>query len=316
MDKSLQVLGPPQSAGYAVCYANDAFVREEEASLTVLDHGLLYGDGVFDTVVAWQGRLFRFHDHAARLFRSMQAVALEPPCSQAELLEFSREALFRNGLETAYVKWVVSRGDNGTPLMDPKGCRSHLIIIVRPYIERFSSRSDAGISLKSVAIRRTPNQCLDARIKSLNYLNLVLAKMEAQRAGADEALMLDVYGNVCEAPGYNVFLVREGELYTPARDILEGITRSSVFSIARDHGRTVREADLGLYDAYVADEVFLTSTAGGLIPVSEIDGRQIGSGRPGPVFRACSAAYAEMLGSAEWGVAIAQQSQSTGGNEP
>jgi len=290
----------------SICFCNGAFVPESRASIGVLDHGLLYGDGVFDTVVAWKGNLFRFDDHAERLFRSMRMVALSPEFSRSDLLEWTREAVRRNGLKTAYIKWIVSRGSNNTPLMDPKGCKPHPIILVRPYIERFSAKSEAGISLKTVAIRRTPNQCLDARIKSLNYLNLILAKIEAKSASADEALMLDTNGNICEAPGYNIFVVSGRRLFTPKTDILEGITRDSVFKIARAAGYTAEAGNIGLYDAYTADEIFLTSTAGGLIPVARLDGRDIGAAVPGPVFKEFSSAYAGMLGSAEWGLALNQ----------
>jgi len=296
-----------KAPGDPVCYCGGAFVHESDAAVGVLDHGLLYGDGVFDTVVAWNARLFRFHDHSSRLSRSMRAVALAAPFTEEALLDLTREAVRRNGLETAYIKWIVTRGSNGTPLMDPKGCDARLTIIVRPYIERFTSKSGAGISLKTVAIRRTPNQCLDARIKSLNYLNLILAKMEAKAASADEALMLDINGHICEAPGYNVFLVRDQTLFTPKTDILEGITRESVFRIAQDKRHVASATDLSLYDAYAADEVFLTSTAGGLVPVARLDGRPIGDGAPGPLFREFADAYVDMLDSPAWGVPLSAE---------
>lgn len=292
------------TAGDRICYCKDGFYPESRASIGILDHGLLYGDGVFDTVVAWKGNLFRFHEHADRLFRSMRAVAMESPFTKDDLLALTREAVLRNAQQTAYIKWIVSRGSNNTPLMDPKGCEPFLLIIIRPYIERFDAKSETGISLKSVAIRRTPNQCLDARIKNLNYLNLILAKMEAKSGAADEALMLDIRGNICEAPGYNVFVVRDGQLFTPKTDILEGVTRDSVFRIAEKNGMQVHVADLGLYDAYTADEVFLTSTAGGLIPVTKVDGRTIGNGMPGSTFRSFSAEYVSMLESCEWGLPL------------
>jgi branched-chain amino acid aminotransferase len=290
-----------------ICFCGGKLVPESEAAIGILDHGLLYGDGVFDTLVAWKGNLFRFDEHAARLYRSMRAIALEPHFTRDDLLSRTRETVRGNELETAYIKWIVTRGSNDTPLMDPNGCVPHLIILIRPYIERFGGRTENGISLKTVAIRRTPNQCLDARIKSLNYLNLILAKMEAKAAAADEALMLDISGNVCEAAGYNIFLVSGQKLFTPKTDILEGITRDSVFRIAEREGLSAEACDLSLYDAYTADEVFLTSTAGGLIPVTRIDGREIGSARPGPVFAKFSDGYAGMLGSAEWGLPLDQQ---------
>lgn len=290
------------------CFANGAFVPEREATISILDHGLLYGDGVFDTVVAWNGSVFRLDEHIARLFRSMKAVAMEPPFTHQELRDLTCEAVRINGLQSAYVKWIVSRGSNNTPLMDPKGCVPHLIIIVRPYIERYPEGQAAnGIHLKTAAVRRTPSQSLDGRVKSLNYLNLIMAKIEAKAAQADEALLLDVFGNVCEAPGYNVFVFCEGVLHTPVRDVLLGITRASVIEIAQQQGIKVLEDDITLAQAYTADEVFLTSTAGGLIPVSRIDGRQIGDGRPGTLFSNFSTIYRNKLGDPEWGVPIVQK---------
>jgi branched-chain amino acid aminotransferase len=294
-----------------ICLVDGEFVPEADARISVFDHGVLYGDGVFDTVVAWNGSLFRLDDHIARLFRSMKAVALTPEFTADELRALTRKAVALNGLTGAYVKWIVTRGSNDTPLMDPAGCRPNLIILVRPYIERFAANAERGIHLKTVAIRRTPAQCLDPGIKNLNYLNLILAKMEAKAAQCDEALMLDLQGNICEAPGYNVFIAEDGKLLTPNRDILAGITRASVIDLAQARGIETSEQDVGLYRAYTADEVFLTSTAGGLIPVTAIDGRSIGAGRPGPVFAALSSAYSEILGSPEWGVAVDGSTQRT-----
>lgn len=296
----------PSSSISRICCVNGEFVPEGAATISVLDHGVLYGDGVFDTLVSWDGALFRLNDHIDRFFRSMKAVALVPNFTKEELRRLTCEAIRKNSLETAYVKWILTRGSNDTPLMDPTGCEPNLIIIIRPYIERFSSKSQSGIHIKSVAIRRTPNQSLDGRIKSLNYLNLILAKMEAKAAQVDEALMLDVNGNVCEAPGYNVFVVSGRKLYTPVRDILEGITRASVIQIAESADYNVFLQDIGLYDAYTADEIFLTSTAGGIIPVTKIDGRLVGKGIPGPVFGEFSNAYGEMLRSAQWSTSIGE----------
>ncbi|MCR5857196.1 branched-chain-amino-acid transaminase [Mesorhizobium sp. J428] len=293
-----------RTASDRICYIDGGFVPEAEARVSVFDHGLLYGDGVFDTVVAWKGSLFRLDDHVARLFRSMKAVGLDVEFSGDDLKALTLRAVVLNGLRDAYVKWIVTRGSNDTPLMDPAGCHPNLIIVVRPYIERFTANADKGISLKTVAIRRTPAQCLDPGVKNLNYLNLILAKMEAKAAQCDEALMLDLQGNICEAPGYNVFVVEGGRLLTPNRDILEGITRASVLDLARSRGIETSEQDIGLYRAYTAEEVFLTSTAGGLIPITRVDGRTIGAGRPGPVYAALSRAYAEILGSPEWGVPV------------
>lgn len=295
------------STAEALCYAGGRMVPESAARLSILDHGLLYGDGVFDTVIAWNGRLFRLDDHIDRLFRSMAAVALEPPFGRDELRALTAAAIRANGFDDAYVKWIVTRGSNGTPLMDPTRCAAQLMIIVRPYIQRYSPDSSGGLRLKTTAIRRPSGQILAPQIKSLNYLNLVLAKIEAKAAGADEALMLDLHGRVCEAPGYNVFIASGGRLLTPQHDILEGITRATVMEIAAQRNVPLRVCDIELYHAYTAEEIFLTSTAGGLVPVVEVDGRAIGDGIPGPLFAQFSAAYLEMLASPQWGVTIDDQ---------
>lgn len=288
-----------------ILYVNGAFVPQSEAKISVMDHAVLYGDGVFDTAVAWNSRLFKLDAHVERFFRSMRAIALDPPVGRAELRELAREAVRRNGLQNAYVKWIATRGHNGKPLMDPAGCVPNLIIITQPYIHRYTDgRAQAGIRVKTAAIRRPPGQVLDAHIKSLNYLNLILAKIEAKAAGVDEALLLDIHGRVCEAPGYNVFVVRDGTLLTPDQDILEGITRDTVFELAAARGIPFKAGSVELYDIHTADEAFLCSTAGGLVPVREIDGRRIGDGMPGPIFTGLAEAYSELLASDRYGTPV------------
>lgn len=284
-----------------VAYVGGEFVPEAEASVSILDHAVLYGDGVFETVVAWQGGIFKLDAHVRRFLRSCAAVALECPVTSERLTDLVLTTVRRNELKNAYVKWILTRGSNGTPLMDPTGCEPNLIIMARPYIDRSSA---TGLRVKTVAVRRPPGQVLDARVKSLNYLNLVMAKIEARAAGADQALMLDVHGRLCEAPGFNVFTVTDGTLRTPRHDVLLGITRETTMELAGALGFPVLETDLELYDAYTADEIFLTSTAGGLVPVTEVDGRTIGTGTPGPVLTALQNAYREALSSPRWSTPI------------
>jgi branched-chain amino acid aminotransferase len=288
----------PTTLQQPIIYVNGAFVPQSEAKISVLDHAVLYGDGVFDTVVAWNGAIFELDAHVDRFFRSLNAIALTSPVDRGELVSLLGDAVRRNGLTNAYIKWIVTRGSNGTPLMDPKGCVPNLIILALAYIHRFDGERRArGIKLKTTAIRRPPGQALDPHIKSLNYLNLVLAKLEAKSAGADEAVLLDMYGRLCEAPGYNLFVLQAGKLRTPAHDILEGVTRATVIDLARSIGIETEICDLELYDAYVCDELLLCSTAGGILPAAEIDGRRIGNGEPGPVFGKLDRAYKELLAS-------------------
>ena len=294
-----------------VVYVNGEFVPESRARISVLDHAVLYGDGVFETAFAWGGMIFKLDAHLERCFRSMAAIALEPPMGREAMRALILEAARRNGFANAYVKWLVTRGANGKPLMDPAGCIANLIIIVRPYISRASSQRMAeGLRLKTVAVRRPSGDVLDPQIKSLNYLNLVLAKIEAKSAGADEALLLDTNGRVCEATGCNIFLLHGRRLRTPRHAVLAGITRETVIELAPACGLSAEEADLDLYDAYTADEVVICSTAGGLLPVVAIDGRTIGSGRPGAGYSALSAAYQALVGSPRYGTPFAAAAHS------
>jgi branched-chain amino acid aminotransferase len=288
-----------------IIYVNGTFVPESKATISVLDHAVLYGDGVFETALAWDGSIFKLDEHLNRFYKSLHALSLKCPVSREDLVALIVEAVKLNNVRNAYIKWIVTRGSNGKPLMEPSGCIQNLIILVQPYMYMAAKeRIESGLRVKTAAVRRPSGQVLDAHIKSLNYLNLVLAKLEAKAAGADEALLLDSYGRVCEAPGYNVFVVHGRSLQTPRHDILAGITRQSVIELAEELKLTVESTDLELYDAYTAEEMFFCSTAGGLLPVTELDGRSIGTGRPGPIFREMSKAYLDLIASGRHGIPV------------
>lgn len=288
-----------------VAFVNGRFVPETEAAIPILDHGFLYGDGVFETALAVDGRVFRLDDHLDRGFRSLKALRMESLYERAELRGHILETLRRNRLRDAYVKWIMTRGVNGLPLLDPTGCAPGCVILARPYVAMVTSeKARRGVRVKTVAIRRTPAEVLDPHIKSLNYLNLVLAKIEATAAGADEAILLDIRGHVCESAGYNLFAVHGRRLLTPVDDILEGITRATVFELAPSLDLEANAQTLTLYDLYAADEVFLTSSAGGLVSVLDVDGRPIGSGQPGPVFARVNDAYEKALRSERYTTAV------------
>ena len=247
-----------------IIYVNREFVPQSEARISVLDHAVLYGDGIFETAL----RLRRPHLQARRAYRARfpldggdrARAAVRPRETMRALIV---ETVRRNGLADAYIKWIVTRGSNGRPLMDPTGCEPNLIILVQPYIKRATDERIAeGLRLKTVAVRRPPGQVLDPQIKSINYLNLVLAKLEAKAAGADEALLLDLNGRVCEATGCNVFVVKGRQLRTPRHDILQGITRETVFELAPAADLAAEACDLELYDAYTADEMFICEHRG------------------------------------------------------
>ena len=295
----------PGSDRQDIAYINGEFVPLHEARISILDHAVLYGDGVFETLMAWNGRVFKLEEHMRRLSRSLAFVGIELPIPISQLQEVIVETVRRNELREAYIKCVVTRGENGLPLLDPSGCKPSVIVLAVPYLSMApADRVQRGLRVKTTAIRRPRSDMLNAHVKSLNYLNLILARMEAKAAGADEALLLDAGGHVCEAPGYNVFVYFDGALRTPREDILDGVTRSTVMDLARDMELTALVEDLDLYHLYNADEVIFSSTAGGLLAVVSIDGHVIGSGTPGSVYAGLRNAYTELVSSATDGTEV------------
>jgi branched-chain amino acid aminotransferase len=279
-----------------IVYVNGQFVPQHLAAISVFDHGLLYGDGVYDTSCAWAGAVFMLEEHLDRLYRSLQTVRLDFSLPREELRELILETVRRNGLQNAYIKVVVTRGVSDEPLLDPRHCQPGVIIFARPYLSLVDTyRTASGITAKIASLRRVPHESLDPKIKSLNYLNIVLAKIEAIESHCDEAILLDTSGYVSEGPGYNIFAAHQGSLITPAQSILLGITRLAVFKIAQGLGVEVSEGLYTPYDLYTADEVFFCSTAGGIIPITRIDGRVIGEGHPGPLTTQIQHSYLELL---------------------
>jgi len=295
----------PRRPAEPIVYVNGEFVPQSRATISVFDHGLLYGDGVFDTSCAWAGHIFMLDEHLERLYRSIHATKIDFRMPRAELKDLIVETVRRNGLMSAYIKVVVTRGISPEPLLDPRNCVAGLIVFARPYLSLVDpERAKQGIAAKIVSVRRVPHESLDPKIKSLNYLNIVLAKIEAIESGCDDAVMLDTQGYVCEGPGYNLFAATGGALITPAKTILLGITRLAVFEIARELGMPVVEGFYTPYDLYTADEVFFCSTAGGIIPIARIDGRAIGTGQAGPIATEIRRRYLEMLESGDHGTPI------------
>lgn len=286
-------------------YVNGRWCREADATVSILDHGLLYGDGVFDTLFAMHGYVFKLQEHLLRLEWSAKTIGIDIGLTREELTALVLEAASRNGLRDAYIRVVLTRGMTGEPLLDPRGAVRTLIILVRPYLYLSSpEKIEKGLSAKTVTIRRVGSQALDPRIKSNNYLNIILAKMDATAAGCDAGLILDDQGRVCEGPGYNVFLVREGTVVTPRESALAGITRATVFELCDELGIPWREDALWPYDCLVASEAFLTSTAGGIMPVTWVDGHPVGDGGLGPVVRRLRRAYDEMIRAGRHGTPI------------
>ncbi|MHC4249247.1 MAG: branched-chain-amino-acid transaminase [Planctomycetota bacterium] len=266
-------------------YIDGKIVDESEAKVSVFDHGFLYGDGIFEGMRAYAGKVFKLGEHLERLYRSAKAIALEVPMSREELAAATEKTMQANQLRDAYIRLVVSRGAGDLGL-DPRKCPKPTVIIITASIELYpEDLYEKGLEIITGSTRRINPASLNPRVKSCNYLNNILAKIEGIRAGVMEVLMLNDQGRVAECTGDNVFRVAGGMIETPPPDagILEGVTRNAVMELAREAGLAVRERDLTLYDLYCSEEVFLTGTAAEIIAVTKIDGRAIGSGKPGPV---------------------------------
>lgn len=267
-----------------IAYVNGEYVPKDQARISVFDFGFLRGDAVFDTSSAWNGRIFKLSAHLDRLDLSLRAARIPCPLPLEELRGVILETARRSGLPNAYIQTIVTRGEPPLGTRDLTRCRPGLIVFVLPYSWILSPEQiRSGGRGMIVSIRALPLQCLDPKIKSLSRLHFDLAVLQGKAAGMDVSIMLDLDGHVTEGPGFNVFAVRGGEMFSPPEGILMGITRQTVFDLAAEHGLPAREAQLAAFDLYAADEVFLTSTAGGIMPLVEIDGRPIGDGKPGPV---------------------------------
>ncbi len=268
-------------------YISGKFVPQEEAKISVFDHGLLYGDGVFEGLRSYRGKVFRLREHIVRLYESAKAIWLEIPMSQQAMCKAVNEAVCVNKIDDGYIRLVVTRGA-GTLGLDPNRCSNPQVIIIADAISLYPQELyEKGLEIVTVSVQRTHPAALNPRIKSLNYLNNILAKIEGLQAGCIEALMLNHKGEVAECTGDNIFLVRAGVLYTPPLDagILGGITRAAVIELAKSAGIEVGETALTKHDVYIADECFLTGTAAEVIPVVKVDSRAIGTGKPGPLTR-------------------------------
>lgn len=264
---------------------NGTLYAKEDARVSVYDHGLLYGDGVFEGMRSYGGQVFRLEQHLHRLWDSAKAIWLEIPVTQEALAATVTATLSANDIQDGYIRLVVTRGA-GTLGLDPNLTSDPQVIIITDHITLYPDEYyENGLKIVTVATRRNHPDALNPRIKSLNYLNNILAKIEGLQAGCVEALMLNHRDEVAECTGDNIFLVKSGCLVTPATDagILEGITRQAVLDLAQEAGMEVREPTIKLDDVYQADECFLTGSAAEVVPVVQVDDCQIGTGTPGPV---------------------------------
>ncbi len=270
-----------------IIYLDGKYVPEEEAVVSVFDHGLLYGDGIFEGIRAYHNRVFKLSEHLERLYESARTIILEIPISEAEMQEVVLETLRRNNLRDAYIRLVVTRG-KGDLGLDPRRCKVATVFCIAASIQLYPEELyERGLEMVTVATRRNIPEACNPRVKSLNYLNNIYAKIEANLAGVPEAIMLNQEGYVAEATGDNIFLVKKGKLITPPVyvGLLEGVTRNAVMDLARARGIEVQEKVFTRHDMYNADEFFLTGTAAELIPCVKVDGRPIGTGQPGPLFQ-------------------------------
>ncbi|MBS3735977.1 MAG: branched-chain-amino-acid transaminase [Candidatus Bipolaricaulota bacterium] len=292
----------------AKIYLDGEFVPEDEAKISVFDHGLLYGDGVFEGIRAYDGYVFKLDEHLDRLYRSARAIKLEIPLDRDEMEEKILETLRVNGFEEAYIRPVVTRG-TGSLGIDIESCTDPSVIIISKEWEALYGPElyEEGLNLLTTTIRNQPKDGLPPTVKHLNYLTNVLALMQANTWGADEALMLDTNGNVSEGGADNVFVYRKNAVYTPpVINNLPGITRDVVIDLLNDLGYQVKEENLGLAEVLTADEVFLSGTAAEVAPVAEIDGRKIGDGEPGELALQVKEEFGKITGTEETGTRISQ----------
>ncbi|MBS7625124.1 branched-chain-amino-acid transaminase [Candidatus Bathyarchaeota archaeon] len=288
-------------------YIDGKFYPKEEAKISVFDHGFLYGDGVFEGIRAYDGIVFKLREHIDRLYSSAHAIMLNIPLTKEEMIEAVLETLRRNNLRDAYIRLVVTRGVGDLGL-DPRKCsKPSVIIIAVPMLKLYDEeKRRKGISAIISWIRRDPVDATSHEIKSLNYLNSILAKIEANNVGADEAIILDTNGYICEATGENIFIVKDGKLYTPPRSsgALPGITASVVKKIAAKLGYEVIERNITVTELYNADEAFLTGTGAEIMPIREVNGRRIGDGRMGPITERILEEFMKVVRDSNEGISI------------
>ena len=277
-------------------YVDGKFYAEADAKVSVFDHGLLYGDGIFEGIRFYDGRVFRLEEHIDRLWDSARSICLQIPMSKTEMTEALLETIRQNDLRDGYIRQIVTRGVGNLGL-NPTQCKKPSVIIIVAQIALYPEAVyKNGLTVVTCATRRTNPASLNPAVKSLNYLNNVMARIEANLAGADEALMLNDAGNVAECTADNVFIIKRGQIFTPpiTAGALRGITRSVAFEIAAELGIKISEVDITRHDVFIADECFLTGTAAEVIPVIKADGRPIGDGKPGPITARTIARFREM----------------------
>ncbi|MGQ9537972.1 MAG: branched-chain-amino-acid transaminase [Candidatus Bathycorpusculaceae bacterium] len=289
-------------------YIDGEYYPKSQAKISVYDHGLLYGDGVFEGIRAYNGLVFKLKEHIDRLYRSAHAIMLQIPVTKEEMIKIVLETLRKNQLKDAYIRLVVTRGVGDLGL-DPRKCPKPTVIVITDTIALHRGEAkEKGVTAMLSWVKRDPVDATTHEIKSLNYLNSILAKIEANINGVDEAICLDKNGYICEGVAENIFIVKNGRIYTPPSytGALPGITAAAVIELAKQLGYEIIEKNITPYELFTADEVFFTGTAAEIVPVREINKRQIGNGKPGPITRRLMEEFSKLVQDPKNGIPIYQ----------
>jgi len=287
-------------------YVDGSYYPKSQAKISVFDHGLLYGDGIFEGIRAYNGSVFKLKEHIDRLYRSAHMIMLEMPMAKEQMIQAVLETLRENSLKDSYIRLIVTRGVGDLGL-NPKKCAKPTTIIITDTITLHKVEAkEKGVTAMLSWVKRDPVDATSHEIKSLNYLNSILAKIEANIAGVDEAICLDKNGFICEGVAENMFMVKNGKLFTPPSytGALQGITAEEVMRLARRLGYDVEEKNITPYELFNAEEAFFTGTAAEIIPVREINKRTIDSGKPGPITKKLMAEFSKVVLDPKEGVAI------------
>ncbi len=287
-------------------YVDGAFYPKSQAKVSVFDHGLLYGDGVFEGIRAYNGSVFKLKEHIDRLYRSAHMIMLEIPVSKEEMIQTVLETLRKNNLKDSYIRLVVTRGVGDLGL-NPEKCSKPTIIVITDTIALHKGEAkEKGVTAMISWVKRDPVDATSHEIKSLNYLNSILAKIEANISGVDEAICLDKNGFVCEGVAENIFIVRNGRIFTPPSytGALPGITAEEIAKLARKLGYEAKDKNITPYELFNAEEVFFTGTAAEIVPVREINKRTISNGKPGPITKRLMEEFAKLVRDQSQGIPI------------
>jgi len=288
-----------------IAYLNGEFVPISEAKISILDWGFLHSDATYDVVHVWRSRFFRLEAHLDRFWRSAEKLHLRVPVSRAELAEILAECVARADLEDAYVEMILTRGISPTFSRDPRDAENQLICFAIPFVWVLPpEKREAGLSVTVSNIQRISAASVDPTVKNYHWLDFVMGLYDAYERGAGSVVLQDTDGHIAEGPGFNVFVVRNGVLATPRTGVLEGVTRRSVIEIAEDHGRRIEQRAVSCEELLDADEAFATSTAGGIMPITQVDGAAIGGGQPGPVTHELARAYWDRHSDPAWSIAV------------